>query len=134
MLPLFLLLLFLHKPSIQNFFMYYSWLPLDRGLTQGCRAEIRTRACLAASRRATVLAKPHYKFTGVCVLKTKFKLLITYRTGIDMYINWHIPVVLASRVKKAGIPIRWIRFPRPRPTSSYRSRSGYKSFRNLPSR
>jgi hypothetical protein len=36
--------------------------PLGRGPPLGCRAEIRTRACHTASRRATIWATPHPKF------------------------------------------------------------------------
>ncbi len=42
--------------------MLSSSLPLSRGPPLGCRAEIRTRACLTASRRVTVCATPHPMF------------------------------------------------------------------------
>jgi hypothetical protein len=46
-----------------NIYIYNSSssLPLSRGPPLGCRAEIRTRACLTASRRATSCATPHPK-------------------------------------------------------------------------
>ncbi len=39
--------------------LLFSWLLLGRGHALGCRAEIRTRACLTASRRTTVCSTPH---------------------------------------------------------------------------
>ncbi len=45
--------------------------PLGRGPPLGCRAEIRTRACRTASRRATIWATPHpyLCYTALCTNK-----------------------------------------------------------------
>ncbi len=64
-----LLFLFLHYSSRHTIFLYILLVeyrscsphcfPLGRGPPLGCRAEIRSRACRTASRRATIWATPH---------------------------------------------------------------------------
>ncbi len=53
---------YLYMLLVENRFFLSSSLPLSRGPPLGCRAEIRTRACLTASRRATICATPHPNF------------------------------------------------------------------------
>jgi hypothetical protein len=70
-----------------------SSLPLSRGPPLGCRAKIRTRACLTASRRATICATHHPVFVPRRTLFVPRRtLFVPRRTLICAMLHPHLCV------------------------------------------
>ncbi len=111
--PFFFLLFFFNAATLIYFYIYRAYiqyiicntrrvpllisslLPLGRGPPLGCRAEIRTRACHTASRRATVWATPHPKLFFAWILirllwadwKQIFQNLLFEKLSLT---SWHL--------------------------------------------
>ncbi len=91
----FILFIFtLIEQTYNIFYIYYSsstlllssLLLLGRGPPLWCRAEIRTRACRTASRRATIWATPHpNSWSRLSKIKEIMKFHVLYSAGCSLW-------------------------------------------------